>query len=154
MRRPSVLRIIIKDGIDFVFIASCTIALTATVYTLLPRFTPVMLSAYFFEQIIELFFVNPRLVLWLVCLGSGLSTVYFLVCGLTNSPTIGALVTGVKLVDYGSKQAPNPAKAWLMAFGALVGFWFLGVGPLYAWWLNHHHRGFLELFSGTVVVIR
>lgn len=154
MARPSVVRVLIKDLIDFAFIASCTLALTATVYTLLPRFIPVTMSIYFFEQLIEVFFVNPRLLLWLTGLGFGISTLYFLVCGLVNIPTLGALFTGVRLVDYRSKQDLNPVQALLMALGAFFGFLFLCVGPLFAWWLQRDHRGFAELFSGTVVVER
>lgn len=154
MARPSVFRIVLKDVIDFLLIASCTGALTIAIYVLLPRFTRLDMSFYFFEQFIELFFVNPRLVGWLLGLGFGVSTIYFLLCSLANQTTIGGLIAGVKLVDYRSKEPLSLYQAFLLAIGAFVGAVLIAVGPLYSWWLEKDHRGLAEILSRTMFVKR
>jgi hypothetical protein len=148
--RPSIFRVMIKDLIDFLLIVTFTALLTYGVYRLSPIFTPVPLSIYFFEQVAELFFTNPRLVLWALGLACGVSLIYFLFCFMLYQNTLGGLLARLKVVDKKTLKTPGLYRSLLMALGAYCGVLAFLWGPLYAWWLDADHRGWSEKFSRTL----
>lgn len=150
--KPSVLRIVVKDLIDFLIIFSVSFGMTLGIYYLLPSFTPVVLSWYFFEQFIELFFVNPKLLLWLLCLSLGVTTIYFMLCSIIHQTTIGGLVTGMTMVHQKSHAPVKLHHSMLMAIGAYAGVLAILLGPLSSWWLDREHRGWSEKLARTVFV--
>lgn len=154
MGTPSILRIIVKDIVDFVLIVSITVMLTFFVYLMVPNFERVNLSLYFFEQLIEIFFVNPKLCQWLLGLGFGVTFIYFLLCAMLFQTTVGGVIARVKIVDRTSLQPLSLVQALIMAMGAYIGVIALLLGPLSAWWLDGEHRGFAEKLSRTWCVTR
>ncbi len=152
MERAGFFRVVIKDLIDFTVVATMTIAATFAIYGLLPSFARVELSIYFFEQAIELFFINPKLCIWLVGLGFGISVIYFLFCAMLHQTTLGGLVMHLTIVDKKTLAPLSVVQAALMGIGALVGFMIFLVGPLSAWWLDPDTRGFSEKWAGTMLM--
>lgn len=152
MTRPTVFLVMIKDLIDFSIIASISVALTLGIYQMLPTFTRVDLSVYFFEQWAELFLINQKLFIWLLGLSLGVTIIYFLFCSMLYATTIGGLITGLRIVDNKSSMPMRLHQSLLMAIGAYVGAMALMVGPLWAWWLDQEHRGLAEKLTGTAVV--
>jgi uncharacterized RDD family membrane protein YckC len=138
---PKLYQIILKDLFDFVFIFLATFILTIVVYALSPVFQGIYLSLYFFEQFVELFFVNPKLFIWLLGLGLGVSMLYFLLGTLAFGTTLGGRLMGIGLVAEKTHQPLSPARALLLSIGAYFGAIFFGISPLYAWWFDPHHRG-------------
>lgn len=152
MHKASWLRVVLKDIIDFGIVFVSTVALTFAVYFLLPSFTRVEISLYFLEQSVEIFFLNPKLVVWLAGLGLGVSVVYFLLCAALHQTTIGGVVARVRIVDKTSQKPLSVLQAILMGVGAYFGVLAFLVGPLSAWWLDHETRGFSEKCAGTVLI--
>lgn len=148
--RPAVIRVMIKDVIDFSVVFLATTFFTYAVYRLSPVFTPVPLSIQFFEQILEVFFTNHKLVLWALGLGLSVNLLYFLFCLLLSKNTLGGLVAGIKVVDVKTQIAPKFYQWFLMALGGFAGVLAFLWGPLYAWWLDTEHRGWSEKLSKTM----
>lgn len=149
MSRAHFLRIFIKDIIDFAIVFAATLVATLIIYFLLPSFTRVQLSFFFFEQNFEIFFLNPKLVLWFFGLAWGVSTIYFLFCTMLHQSTVGGRLMGLVLVDNRTMSTITTSQALRMATGAYVGVVAFFVGPLYAWWLDDDTRGPAEKLSGT-----
>lgn len=154
MIKPSVFRVIAKDVIDFLVVFFITWILTLALYYLLPSFKAVSLSLYFFEQFIELFFVNPRLFIWFLGLGFGVNIIYYMFCAMLYQTTLGGKVMNIIIVDRNSRSPLKLYQALLMALGSYVGVLALMWGPLSAWWLNVDHRGFSEKLSATILLKR
>lgn len=150
MHKPSLMRILLKDFIDFAIIFGGTLVLTLGIYVLLPQFQRVSLSLYFFEQALELFFVNPRLFAWLIGLGFGVTIIYYLFCGMLLQTTIGGLVARVVILDRKSQKPLSLGQSLVMAIGAYTGVIAFLVGPLSAWWLDAEHRGWAEIWARTL----
>src|SRR5690606_17294199 len=121
-----------KDVIDFSIVAVATLLATVAIYMLLPSFTRVTFSIYFFEQALEIFFINPKLSIWLVSLGFGISIIYFLFCTMLHQTTVGGLCTCVAIVDKSSQKPLSIVQALVMGMGAYVGVMAFLVGPLSA----------------------
>lgn len=148
--KMAVIRVMIKDVIDFSVVFLVTTFFTYAVYRLSPVFTPVPLSVQFLEQILEVFFTNHKLVLWALGLGFSVNFLYFLFCFLLNKNTLGGKVAGLKVVDIKTQVTPKFYQWFLMALGSFSGVVALLWGPLYAWWLDTEHRGWAEKLAKTV----
>jgi len=147
--RPSVFRIIIKDLVDFMVVFLVTALMTYAVYRLSPIFKPTPLSILFYEQILEVFFENPKLVLWALGLGLGVSIIYYLFCFMLYDNTVGGRLMGLRLSEIKTNESPKVYRSLPMALGAFFGVLFFLISPLFAWWLDKNHRGFSEKLSGT-----
>lgn len=154
MKTPSIIRILLKDFIDFFIVVLLTALATLAIYYLLPSWKPVELSFYFFEQFIELFFVNPKLMMWFLGLGLGISIIYFLLCAMLKNSTVGCLVARLVIHDQQTHKPLAISQAFWMAIGAYFGVVLLMLGPLSAWWLNHEHRGWSEKLAGVKIVLK
>lgn len=146
---PSLLRVICKDSIDFAVIVTITCALTLSLYYLLPSFTPVVLSFYFFEQFLELFFQNPSLVVWFLGLGFGVTLIYYLFGAMLFMSSFGGFITSLTMVDRKTNKPLHLKQAIIAGIGAYLGVVALMIGPLSAWWLDTHHQGWAEKISRT-----
>lgn len=149
--KPSIVRVVIKDLIDFSIVVGITLAFTVAIYFIVPSFADVSLSFFFFEQYLELFFVNPRLTIWFFGLAFGVTMLYFLFCGMLYQNTFGGVLAGIILVDRNSNARITLRQSLLMAIGAFCGAALAMVGPLYAWWLEDEHRGVSEFLANVVL---
>jgi threonine/homoserine/homoserine lactone efflux protein len=119
---------------------------------MVPSFIHVELSIYFFEQFIEIFFLNPKLLLWLLGLSLGISFIYFLFCIMLLETTLGGWVTRLAIVDNKKGRPLSRFQSILMALGAYAGVWCLLIGPLAAFWFDKNYRGWSEKLAGTVFI--
>jgi hypothetical protein len=110
----------------------------------------VPISIYFYEQILELFFVNTKLVLWALGLALSVSLIYYLFCFMLYNNTLGGMVTRLEVVTIKTNKSPKLWASLLIAFGAYCGTLLLLWGPLFAWWLDGDHRGWAEKLSKTI----
>jgi uncharacterized RDD family membrane protein YckC len=149
MMKTPLMRIFVKDIIDFAIVVMTTFALTLSVYLVLPSFSRIDWSFYFFEQNIEVFFVNPQLVLWLLGMSFVVTIIYFVFGNMLYQSTLGGKFMGITIVDITTNKPANMMQIVAMALGAYVGVIAFLVGPLSAWWLDEHTRGFAEKWSGT-----
>jgi hypothetical protein len=152
MTKPSVVRVILKDLIDFFMVYFITVSFTLIIYFLSSNFIRIDFSFYFFEQFIEMFFINRTLVFWFFSIGLGVTCIYFVVCFLLYRNTLGGVLSHIAII---SKNSQNPIlwyHAIAMALGAYVGVISLMAGPLSAWWLDDEHRGFSEKLSGVTLI--
>src|SRR5260221_8748736 len=98
-QQPSVIRVIIKDVVDFFIVAAVSCIFTFFIYLMLPNFTHIELSIYFFEQLVEVFFVNHGLIFWILLLSFGVTVIYFLLSCLRHQTTLGGMLARVRIVD-------------------------------------------------------
>lgn len=152
MTKPNLLRVIIMNITDFFIITSISLLLTFAIYLISPKFTPVPLSFSFFEQWLELFFINPTLILWLLGLGFGVTLIYFLFCAMLYETTLGSLMVRLRVMDIKKQKPPALYQAILMAFGAYCGVVCLFISPFFAWWLDPQHRGWSLKLSKTFLM--
>lgn len=150
--KPSVVRVVVKDIIDFFIVMTFSFLLTLSIYFLVPTFTKIDLSFYFFEQYAELFFVNPKLIFWALGLGLGVNIIYFLFSTMLYETTIGGLVVRVGIVDKKRLTPLSLYQAFLMAVGSYAGVLLVLLSPLWAWWMDQQHRGFSEKLSQTLLI--
>ncbi|HXW52670.1 MAG TPA: RDD family protein [Myxococcota bacterium] len=154
MSTPSIFRVIFKDVADFSIVIVISFLFTMAIYQMLPSFTRVELSFYFPEQYVELFYLNPKLVLWFLGLSFGVTFIYFLFGVMLCGSTLGGRVAGIVLLKQKELTPASLIQALLMALGAYLGVLFIMVGPLSAWWLDPLHRGWSEKLAGVVLVKR
>jgi hypothetical protein len=154
MIQPFFLKLFLKDLVDFFCILVLSMTATLLAYYVVPSFETVQLSLYFFEQFLELFFVNPTLIWWLFGLGFGITILYFLFCSMLFNTTIGGLLVRVIIVD-GDSPSPKSlslGQVMLLGAGAFFGVCCFLVGPLSGWWLDPQHRGWGEKLAKVRVI--
>lgn len=151
MRAPAFLRVFAKDIIDFFTIMVVSCLITALVYQVSPQYHAIEMSFYFFEQFIELFFLNPELLVWFFGTACGFTLVYFLVGALVGNTTLGGALLGLKILDRKNQQPLGLGQIFLRALGAIIGVSAFMIGPLYAWFLDSAHRGAAEFFSRSLL---
>jgi hypothetical protein len=147
MMKPAIFLVVIKDVVDFLIISLTTFLFTLGIYYILPHFKSVDLSFYFFEQFLELFFVNPSLVTWFLGLGLGVTLIYYLFSIMLFQTTVGGLLVGIALIDTRSQKPIGRLHAIVMAVGAYSGALLFFFSPLFAWWLAEDHRGWSEKWA-------
>lgn len=149
MKKPSLTRVMIKDVIDFMAIFVLTLLLVSLSFGRFFSWTPVPLSLYFPEQVIELFLRNSALASWWLMMGFVVTILYYPFCLMVNNTTLGGTVAKLKVVQIKSDDRVGVFGAILLGLGAYVGVVFMMMGPLYAWWLDPEHRGFSEKIAGV-----
>lgn len=143
---PSVMRIMLKDLVDFLLVFSVSLMLAIVVYRQLPAFIPVTMSVYFFEQYVEFLLINPKFLWCLLGLGLLVNVLYVLLFVALLKTTVGGFLMGIRLVHSSDPDISiGIGHALLLSLGSYFGATILFVGPLWAWWIDPKHRGFAEL---------
>lgn len=149
MKKPSLIRIMLKDVVDFMTIFVLTLLLVTLSYGRFFSWIPVPLSLYFPEQLIEMILRNPSLAPWFLLIGFMVTVLYYPFCLMVYNTTLGCIVAKLKVVQNNSDESVGLLGAILLGLGAYFGVVSMMMGPLYAWWLDPQHRGFSEKIAGV-----
>lgn len=141
--KASLIRVMLKDIIDFFIIFFLSFMLVMFVYINDPAMEKTVLSLYFFEQFVEVFFLNPILLVWLLFFGLIITIAYFTIMIPTLHATLGAFLIGIRIVSY-QNNANKIMIGLRMAIGSYFGVLLLFISPLMAWWFAKDHKGLSE----------
>ena len=138
------------DLVDFFAIVIPSFLLSWLIFAIYSIVNETHLYGLGVEMILDAIIAWPNIALIFLSLVLILSLVHHMYFIRKQQTSIGGYIFAAKLLNTENKQPLSFTLLLFRSFAVILSPIFLMVGPLYAWWIEPHHRGGSDLLVGGV----